>query len=492
MKDLLDMQKNTKLISLVKLLYKQTLAQNSQAELYLLLFVSLIVIATFIALSFAAFPVGDDYCYAVKATKLGFLGNQVDWYTNWSGRFSSTALMSIFSLSSDIVHTYSLALIVAQLVTMAAIFLLLRGLIQKQYPLRYTLLASLCAYVIFLTGLPDVAQTIYWTMGVAAYGLGNISLLLLLAIGAQFELGSKQSKLFSIFLFVMATAVTVIAVSDNEVTLVTVLSLLAGASLLSIKRRTGSAWFWTGLFIVALCAALASILAPGNLARAQSLATDGMMRPHGALAALLFLPWFLLRTTYWLANPAIWVSAVLLLVISRDKARQILYREGVFMRAWMFVPAIWGTLLLALTGIGFAINHYPLPERAESVVWLVFLIGWYPSFIILMHYAAGNIVAVIHDSAKRLLVVMLVICMVGAPNIFEAFKDSYRGVRYWKEMNARQNLIRDAKQNSIADLKVPSLSRPPRTLYTTEISSDPTNFRNTCLAEYHGLRSISF
>jgi hypothetical protein len=468
------------------------LDHGSKAEIKVLLFVSLIIITVFMALCFAAFPAADDYCYAVKTARLGFLGSQLDYYSNWSGRFSSTALMSLFSLSKNIVDTYALALIAAQLVTLVAIFLFLRSLLQQQYPLRYVLLASLSAYVIFLTGLPDIAQTIYWTMGIADYALGNVSLLLLLAIGAQFELCSKPNRVFSILLFVIAAAVSIIAVGANEVTLVTVLSLLAGASVLSIKRRTGSAWFWTSLFMIALLGALASILAPGNLARAQSLATDGMLRPHGALAALLFLPWFLLRTSYWLANPAIWVSGLLVLVISRDKAIQLLYRDGVFTRSWLYVPAIWATLLLALTGIGFAINHYPLPERAESTVWLVFLIGWYPSFIILLHYATGDIAVAFVDSAKRLLVALLVVSMAGSPNIFEAFKDSYRGIRYWREMDARMNLIRDAKQNSIADLKVPSLSRPPRTLFTTEISSDTKNFRNSCLAEYYGLRSISF
>lgn len=464
----------------------------STTEIKLLLFVSLIVIAVFAALCFAAFPAADDYCYAVKTARLGLLGSQLDWYSNWSGRFSATALMSIFSLSRDINDSYALALIISQLATLTAIFLFLLSLLWQQYPLRRILLASLSAYVIFLTGLPDVAQTIYWMMGVADYVLGNVSLLLLLAIGAQFEFCSKPNRAFSIFLFVIAAVIAIIAVGTNEVTLVAVLSLLAVASVLSMKRRTGRAWFWTGLFMIALLGAIASILAPGNMVRAQSLAADGALRPPGALAAMLFFPWFLLRTSYWVANPAIWVSALLVLVISRDKAIQLLYQDGVFTRSWLLFPALWAALLLALTGIGFAINHYPLPERAESIVWLVFLLGWYPSFIILLHYVVGDIACALVGRAKRFLVILLVVCMAGSPNVFEAFKDSYRGIRYWREMNARLNLIKDAKQSAIADLKIPSLSRPPRTLFTTEITSDPKNFRNACLAEYYGLKSISF
>ena len=260
--------------------------------------------------------------------------------------------------------------------------------------------------------------------------------------------------------------------------------------MLARRFRPGNARFWTALLVITLLGALASIFSPGNFARVQSLAGDGALRPGGAIAAVLFLPWFVLRAAYWLSNPAIWISALIILAAGRGEARHLLYRNGEFNKQWLYVPSIWAVLLLILTGLGFAINHYPLPERAESTVWFVFLLGWYPSFIIVFHYAAGELAGNFVEPFKRLLVAALVISMVGAPNIFEAFKDSYRGIRYWREMNARMSLIREA--SPLANLKVPGLSRPPRTLFTTDITSDPNNFRNTCLAEYYGLKSISF
>ena len=87
-------------------------------------------------------------------------------------------------------------------------------------------------------------------------------------------------------------------------------------------------------------------------------------------------------------------------------------------------------------------------------------------------------------------VLVLGLSIVGSQTIVEAFKDTYRGLRYWREMSARMDLIKEAKNNAILDIEVPSLSRPPRTLYTTEITTDPNNFRNSCLAEYYGLRTI--
>ncbi len=469
---------------------------SSKSEFGLVLSVVLLIISIFIALSYAAFPEADDYCYAIKVNKLGFVASQIDWYSTWTGRFSATALISAIPLVGDITHNYSQVLVIAQLVTMGSIYLFLSGLLRQQIPFRYMLLTSLTAYVIFLTGLPDIAQYIYWTMGIADYALGNVALLLLLAIAAKRELGGKTNRIFSLPLFVAATILITIAVGSNEVTMLAVIALLLGATVLAIKRQTESVWFWSGLFIIAVLGALVSILAPGNLARIQGIAADGTLRPSGILAAGLFLPWFLLRTAYWLANPAIWASAFIVLIVGRESAIKALYQDKVFQKGWLYLPVFWAALLLVLTSVGFITNRYPLPERAESVVWFVFLLGWYPSFIIIFHYLAGdggqvNGVAKFSDSTRRAVVVVLVVSMMGSPTVVEAFKDSYRGLRYWQEMGARMDLIRQAKNSARADIEVPSLSRPPRTLFTTEITTDSNNFRNSCLAEYYGLRTIA-
>jgi len=199
-----------------------------ESNFILLLLASLLVITVFMALSLAAFPAADDYCYAVEVRNYGFVGSLVGWYSAWSGRFSATALMNLISLSRDIKETYALVLISAQLVMLAAIFAFLRALFQYRYSLRFVALLTLTAYVIFLTGLPDIAQYMYWTMGIADYALGNVSLLLLLAIGAQQELGGQSKRMFSMLRFAVAAMVAIFAVGTNELTLISVLG----------KRRT--------------------------------------------------------------------------------------------------------------------------------------------------------------------------------------------------------------------------------------------------------------
>jgi hypothetical protein len=57
-------------------------------------------------------------------------------------------------------------------------------------------------------------------------------------------------------------------------------------------------------------------------------------------------------------------------------------------------------------------------------------------------------------------------------------------------MHARFDMLENARKSANPDAIVASASRPPRTLFATELSTDPANFRNACMAAYFGLRSI--
>jgi hypothetical protein len=131
-----------------------------------------------------------------------------------------------------------------------------------------------------------------------------------------------------------------------------------------------------------------------------------------------------------------------------------------------------------------------LPERAESVVWLVFLLGWYPSFIVIAHFLAGDKIQFADRRLIPLALVLLIFNLLGAPNIFEAYKDVYRGYRYDREMRERFSAIQAAKNRGETEIIVDSLSRPPRTLFATDLETDPDNFRNQCMREYYEVKSI--
>lgn len=154
---------------------------GTHGETLMLAGVTALISATLMTLTYFAFPIADDFCYAVRVRALGFIPAQTDWYFGWSGRFTATALLSAIGLMGDIVRVYSAVLITTQIVTFISLWVLVMAL-RSRFGFQRPFLAALTLYVVFLTGLPDIAQYLYWESGLAGYAVGNAATLLLLAI----------------------------------------------------------------------------------------------------------------------------------------------------------------------------------------------------------------------------------------------------------------------------------------------------------------------
>jgi hypothetical protein len=469
---------------------KRSFPSSPRALAHAVALVSSGILAVFAVLALFASPAADDYCYAVKMRDLGFLAAQREWYADWSGRYTANALVSSLTLGQWIERDYGLTAVGVIALTTAAFFAFVCAVLGRSQPWSIRIAAALATAVLFLEGLPDIAQTIYWATGSLTYASGNIALLFLLALLVYMERRGGLGPAKALILLAVAAPLTIFAMGTNEATLVCTLVLLAGAMAVAWRRRHRSRLMLSVLLGIALPAAVLSLAAPGNQARAASLAGDTMLRPSGYVAAVLYLPWVVLRLGYWLANVGVWASAVLVIAATWAKAQARLRPQGAFDRRWFIVPAGWLALLFLVNGLGFAVNHYPLPERAESVTYLVFLLGWYPSSVILYHALSRPPESQPSPRVVSVATALLIVGLAGAPTVFEAFKDSYRGYRYWREMAARVDLIRRAKDEGRLVVEVPSISRPPRTLFATELTTDSSNFRNSCAAAWYGVSSL--
>jgi Family of unknown function (DUF6056) len=110
---------------------------------------------------------------------------------------------------------------------------------------------------------------------------------------------------------------------------------------------------------------------------------------------------------------------------------------------------------------------------------------------VLGHFAFGDRLPSASDRRIRVAGALLVIGLLGSPNIFEAYKDVYRGYRYDKELRERFDMLRTYQGDATKEVTVPSISRPPRTLFATDFVTDPRNIRNACASEYFGVKSIT-
>lgn len=446
------------------------------------------ILLMFVGLSIFARPSADDFCMAAKVRQLGFFDALSYWYFHWSGRYTSNFSLSAFGAMGDIVKFYPLAAISVFMATWLS-FCYLAFCLAKIIPFSLALVVGTIATVIFISACPDPAQTFYWASGSFTYQLGNVLVILLVALILRREFIVKQQVLRGFILFFSAL-LTIAAIGANETSLVLTLMIIVCGTCLAISNRRQTIPYWFSLLLVAIIAASASVLAPGNFERFSTLGSDSMLRPSWWLAFFLYLPWVALRILYWLSHPGLWASAFIVLFATTDTAQKILFSDGQFRRQFLYVPVIWLGGIFALNAIGFIINRYPLPERAESVVLLLYMLGWYPSFIIVAHYFWREKLQKPNGFLRLAATAFLIISLLGYPNVFEGYKDVYRGYRYSKEMNERFAAIDAAKKRGETEITLDTISRPPRTLFAADLTSDPKNHRNACMSEYFELKAI--
>ena len=455
----------------------------------ILAFAVIAVLVLFIALSFFDYPSADDFCYAAKARQFGFIGAQAFWYEHWSGRYTLNFAYTAFSLSGDIFKIYHYPPIILLISTWLGFSFLTAKIAQGHVSKASVLLIGVVCTVLFISGTPNIAQTFYWPGGSFTYQIPNVLLIFLLGLLVWRETAAI-GKNTRILIFSLSSLLVITIIGANEISLLLTGAILFLGAVYALWARRNSRVFWAGLLLIAIGAALVSVLAPGNYQRYASLDSVTQFRLTPTLAILLYPPWVGLRLLYWLSNLGLWASALILLIITFPVAKTWFYSDGNFKRSFLIFPVLWIIMIFVLNGIGFLINRYPLPDRAESVVWLLFLLGWYPSFIILAHFTVGRKILLDDRRLIQPAIVLLVISLLGAPNIFEAYKDAYRGRRYAQELRDRLATIQAAKNRGETEIVVGSISRPPLTLFTAYLETDPENFINQCMSEYFEVKSI--
>ncbi|MDQ1337026.1 MAG: hypothetical protein QG552_3976 [Thermodesulfobacteriota bacterium] len=463
---------------------------SEQILIGVLALVATSVLALFISLSFFNYPAADDFCFAAKARQLGFFGAQEFWYKHWSGRYTLNSVWTAIMLSGDIVHIYRFPPIVLLLLTWLGFSFLTARIVRDHLSLPLIFLVGGVWTLLFIAGTPDPAQTFYWLGGSITYQMPNIFLIFLIGLILWRETSAKN-HLLRTGIFVLSSLLVIATIGSNEVSLLVTGMILSCGAFNAVMMKRDSRAFWIGLMVIAAASALISLLAPGNIERYAGIGgNDPLLRPASWIAALLYLPWVVLRILYWLSSLGLWVSTFMVLSATFPAARRVLYSDGKFERRFLILPLLWIVTIFGLNVLGFIINRYPLPERAESVVWLLFLLGWYPSFIILFHFLVDAKIEITHQRLLRPATILLIVSLLGTPNIFEACKDVYRGYRYHQEMRERFKSIQTAKDRGETDIIVSSVSKPPRTLFATEISTDASNHRNMCMRQFYEVNSI--
>jgi hypothetical protein len=239
----------------------------------LLLLSNFAVIAPLVAHSyFGLFSryLADDFCTSGQYKSQGFITSMQFWRLTWSGRYSFYFLMNVSHFIGEWITPYLTGIAIA--IWLLALYILFRQLAQIIHiPNSFLPTLLLASIVLFSTldGAPDIYQSLYWQTGLITY---VVPLLILTSYGAwTLNRIAKETPISRVEIAASA-AITFVAggFSETYVTLqiIILLTFLVAVYLFvrGESRRSGLLFLSSGLF-GGIAALILVTTAPGNAAR---------------------------------------------------------------------------------------------------------------------------------------------------------------------------------------------------------------------------------
>lgn len=422
--------------------------------------VELVVVGTlfgalgpFVVLSFFVHPQNDDWAYAVRAQDAGFWGANVFWYEHWGGRYSANAILSASPLAFGWIGAYRwLPVLVLALLGVAAFAV--ASSVAPRALLRWRVWLAAIIVALFLAGMPDVAQGIYWWTGAVSYQLGLVLWLGLVAV--VLALPRRHTRLGRVLALGLAFVLVTAAAGTNELVLAYTIGFLVGVGAMRSWRARRLEIGVLVLAGVAFAVGSAAVLAPGNQMRLAATA-----RPDIAAALSAAVAEAGRYLAVWtLATPVLPVTALLWPAFATAARRHADVPRH---------PALVVALVLGVCTVSFVPSFVAagaIQPRTLNVVYLLFVIGMvFTAWTHASRYVAQ------HDADARLPIgVAMIAALFVAVTAFRphanlrvAWSDLLSGsaARYNRELDARYEAIAHCRGPVCM---VPRLSALPPTI----------------------------
>ena len=457
---------------------------------WLFILFSLACLLPFFILAAFNHPSADDFTVAYSLKVKSFWAAQVNWYLTWSGRYISTAVVSLLHplvyKSFFLYRLYPLLLLISTWLSIRHLF---KSLI-PQLELTALWAASGICMITMLSILPSMVQGYYWVPGSLIYMLGNIFTLLFASNLLRF-VKSRNNSHFCLFLFF-----GILAIGSNELNLFIVLGIICIWGLGKfIQDKKLSMQAVLSIAILGIASAL-SLFAPGNSARGAVIESakgnEGFVIHDPIFAILKSVMHGSSDLLHWVMVSPLLILCFLVILKRRElmtNLKPVLHPLLVWLAVlglffFLYFPYYYGTGNPDSTSF---------PARTSNVicfylcfalpVGILYTVEWF-SKVKNQTLSISTSPLFFQGSSAILLLAVLI-----SGNVKMALKDlrSRDFLAYHSELNARYEFM---SSNPADTLVVDSLHFFPRTIYMEDISSVSENWKNAPYANYFGKKSI--
>ncbi|GFO64350.1 DUF6056 family protein [Geomonas paludis] len=453
--------------------------RSNRLTVWIMLLSTAAYICVYIILGFYAHPSADDFSFANKVVKEGFIGSQRSWYLAWCGRYASTAVISAFLALFTIPESIWLLPLFLIVTTCVSFVVLMLTIWESRQGLR-VLCGGLLLTALYFSGLPSTSENMYWLAGGITYQLGNALYVLLLAALVRLHRCDKANCMK----LTVATGVLVAMIAGmNETVMLLQAVTLIASLLIFFAGKSHHRYHVLVLTLISIMGAAIVAAAPGNAVRSSyfPMAHDILfsLRESARSAASSFLSWG--------KAPRLWLATVLWIAGTASVPR----RTG--LRVPAIAPVSAGVLWISATTATFFPAFWsmgcPPPDRTLSICYLLFVLGWFATVTLIAYWLPLD-KADLPRGGFHFIAALFAAYLFTTGNGAKALGDLAIAPGYSKQLNERYRTMRMFRGQN-AELEVPVLSHYPRTIHIADIEPKKEDWKNIEYASYFHLKSIA-
>lgn len=451
--------------------------------------VSLLVVVLIPLLALACYnhpsPV-DDYCYIDTVFKYGYFEAMNFYYTGWTGRYFGILLNHSNPLILKWPGGFKLLSFLLVLGFTGSLYALAKEVFPKWSRLGALGLIGGLLFL-FILKIASIAEAFYWMAAFVTYTVPNtLTFYWIVVMMRWYQL---PNGLFKNLTAVLAGFLVFAVIGCSETNLTIMVLLVAGwwGYQLVINRK----WDWFAFFLIGVAAFSCYIFftSPGNILR-MSGNPEGRNIPFSALQSIkqlarLSIAW--ITRTPLLVFTILWIALLPKIFANSGASRYF------SIPLWVAVLAYFGILFVQIFPSYYGIGIEPAPRVVNSI-YLYFLIGWFYTTGVLVHYFYKNDFLgatkwYLPPSIKGVLAVLILVSALFSYNLRMVYGDWLRGraAAYDLELKQRYEYIEKTPGDRVY---VEPLKARPQSLFLEDANTNPQHLWSRCMGGYFGKKEI--
>lgn len=446
----------------------------------ILLLALIVAVFPYLYLCFFANPSSDDFSLAAQAQQYDFFELIYHKYQVRNGRYISSALTYLNPIVFNRFFVYK----IISLLFIIAVFLSQLFFVKQFFGKRsklFTYNLSLMLLLLFLYNMPIISEGFYWFTGGVIYTLGTAIFLFYLGFLAK----ALTSKINFISLNIL-TFLLFLSSGFNEVLTLLIVFSLGTLSFILFKNNLESRKLVFGQFIFACIFAAVLVFSPGNGIRGNSY-PDAHQFFYSLSYSVIQVGRFSL---IWIISIPLIIASVLYSSFNKWISFEIfLFKKSFYLNRWVSLVLLFALIFICVFPAYWATGMLG-QHRTLNVAYFFFLIFWFINLTVWFNYYKINVE--LKNKHKTYMVIVLLVGMYFTGNGYNALNAIFSGSASSFNIQHKERFkkLSKAKTGNQKQLVLKPIDAKPKCLFTSDITSDPKDWRNQAYNMYFRLDSV--